>query len=91
MYYAKFDVDVSGLVAGYGLHFDLYSEKLIQKCANNTCTVTDIDASQFAPFSHDAEGMHMVTTIPEPETYAMLFAGLGLMGFVARRRRKAGF
>jgi len=28
--------------------------------------------------------------VPEPETYAMLLAGLGLMGFVARRRR-AGF
>jgi hypothetical protein len=27
--------------------------------------------------------------IPEPETYAMLLAGLGLMGFMARRRRKA--
>ena len=26
--------------------------------------------------------------IPEPETYAMLLAGLGLMGFVARRRRQ---
>jgi hypothetical protein len=25
--------------------------------------------------------------VPEPETYAMLLAGLGLMGFVARRRR----
>ncbi len=29
-----------------------------------------------------------VTAIPEPETYAMLLAGLGLMGFVARRRRR---
>ena len=27
-----------------------------------------------------------VTAVPEPETYAMLLAGLGLMGFVARRR-----
>lgn len=27
-----------------------------------------------------------VPTIPEPETYAMLLAGLGLMGFIARRR-----
>jgi hypothetical protein len=26
--------------------------------------------------------------IPEPETYAMLLAGLGLMGFVARRRNQ---
>jgi len=26
--------------------------------------------------------------VPEPETYAMLLAGLGLMGFVARRRKQ---
>ncbi|WPB55616.1 FxDxF family PEP-CTERM protein [Xylophilus sp. GOD-11R] len=26
--------------------------------------------------------------VPEPETYAMLLAGLGVMGFVARRRQK---
>jgi len=29
-----------------------------------------------------------VSAIPEPETYAMLLAGLGLMGFVARRRQR---
>jgi hypothetical protein len=28
-----------------------------------------------------------VTAVPEPETYAMLLAGLGAMGFVARRRK----
>ncbi len=28
--------------------------------------------------------------IPEPETYAMMLAGLGLMGYVARRRRQKG-
>ena len=28
------------------------------------------------------------TPVPEPETYAMMLAGLGLMGFVARRRRQ---
>lgn len=28
-----------------------------------------------------------VTAVPEPETYAMLLAGLGLMGFTVRRRR----
>ncbi|MDR0701980.1 MAG: FxDxF family PEP-CTERM protein [Azoarcus sp.] len=30
-----------------------------------------------------------VTAVPEPETYAMLLAGLGLVGAVARRRMKA--
>lgn len=29
-----------------------------------------------------------IAPIPEPETYAMLIAGLGLMGFVARRRKQ---
>ncbi len=28
-----------------------------------------------------------ITPVPEPETYAMLLAGLGLIGFAARRRR----
>jgi hypothetical protein len=30
-----------------------------------------------------------VPTIPEPETYAMLLAGLGLMGSIVRRRNKS--
>lgn len=30
-----------------------------------------------------------VTAVPEPETYAMLLAGLGVMGAIARRRKQA--
>ena len=30
----------------------------------------------------------MVTAVPEPETYAMMLAGLGLMGTIARRRKQ---
>lgn len=78
MYYAKFDIDISGLSAGMGIHFDLYNEKLL--------TGGDIDINKFAPFSHDAEGW-VSSPIPEPETYAMLLAGLGLLGFAARRRK----
>jgi hypothetical protein len=29
-----------------------------------------------------------VPAVPEPETYAMMMAGLGLMGFVVRRRKE---
>jgi hypothetical protein len=38
------------------------------------------DAFEVARFS--------ITAVPEPETYAMMLAGLGLMGFVARRRKQ---
>lgn len=31
---------------------------------------------------------NVVTAVPEPETFAMLLAGLGLVGMVARRRNK---
>ncbi len=35
-------------------------------------------------------GGHMViTSIPEPETYAMLLAGLGFLGFVVRRKKRS--
>ena len=39
---------------------------------------------------HDFESgkWKCVTAVPEPETYAMMLAGLGLIGFVAARRRK---
>ncbi len=30
-----------------------------------------------------------VTPVPEPETYALMLAGLGVVGFMARRRRAA--
>jgi hypothetical protein len=31
----------------------------------------------------------ITAAVPEPETYAMMMAGLGLVGFMARRRRAA--
>ena len=31
----------------------------------------------------------LTSAVPEPETYAMLLAGLGLVGFIARRRKPA--
>jgi hypothetical protein len=35
-------------------------------------------------------GQLVLTPVPEPETYALLLAGLGIVGFVASRRRVQG-
>jgi hypothetical protein len=41
-----------------------------------------------APYPQNNQYIGISDAIPEPETYAMLLAGLGLMGFVARRRQQ---
>jgi PEP-CTERM motif len=56
-----------------------------QKIDNSTSSTTVgaflVRASSFVEPS-------AVTSVPEPETYAMFLAGLGLLGFTARRRNK---
>jgi len=84
MYYNLFNIDTSNLAAGYEIHFDLYNTKLCSKDKGQCASNIDTDITQFAPFSHDAQSM---AVIPEPETYAMMLAGLGLLGFSARRRK----
>lgn len=35
----------------------------------------------------NAKGFAPITAVPEPETYAMLIAGLALLGFISKRRK----
>lgn len=73
--YRGFGYDISGLGAGFNLHFDLYNKERGS-------------AAAFAPFSHDARTDKNNTTIPEPS--AMLALGLLGGGMFLSRRRRHG-
>ena len=58
-------------------------------------TPTDYQLYTYSPVAVDVHGSMTLsavpqltlTAVPEPQTYAMMLAGLGLMGFVASRRK----
>ena len=70
LYYKTFEFDVSNLLPGFELHFDLFDVKV----KNNG----DYDKDNFAPFSHDAA---TVGSVPEPGMFTLLLIGIaGLFG-----------
>lgn len=84
---------------GFDFRFDLTGPQQARLTANESVSFTAtfgepvfLTASSFALHVQalDAEGNSAFYTanppIPEPETYAMLLAGLGVVGFASRRR-----
>lgn len=90
MHFAKFKIDVTNLDKDYAIHFDLYNTKLI-KCGVKACIPGNMDVTQFAPFSHDAQsgpggdGGGPPNETPEPAP--MFLLGLGLLGMAWMRRK----
>ena len=81
--------DGSGAVLGSTSARNAYSEPNLQPIS---ISATGIRYAAFT-FSNDL-GYYsvdnvMTAAVPEPETYAMLLAGLGVMGAFARRRKQA--
>ena len=92
MYFKKFDIDVTNLDKDYAIHFDLYNTKLITcKSKDKECVPGNLDITQFAPFSHDAQsgpggdGGGPPNETPEPAP--MFLLGLGLLGMAWMRRK----
>ena len=71
-----------------GSSTDFYSFQGVA-ASGRTAGAAAADVMAFAgSFSQGADGMlsYTVAAVPEPETYAMLLAGLGLVGAIARKR-----
>jgi PEP-CTERM motif-containing protein len=89
-YFVPFTVNLDGLVDLTGMHFDIYSTKLKKN--------GEITRDDFAPFSHDAEGRPNPppggppppVDVPEPATLGIFGLGLIGLGWINRRRRRAG-
>jgi len=71
-----FEADGPSSSDGYRASLDMFNDPLYQTNPS---------------FSHDSSvggAFYYTQAIPEPETYAMMLAGLGMLGFVARRRKQ---
>ena len=87
---------VAGGVGGSGLVLGLDAAQTTQL---NAFIAANLGTEVFtvgATFANAAGGNDViqaargtVAAIPEPETYALMLAGLGVVGFVARRRKRA--
>jgi hypothetical protein len=64
------------------------SDRLITSFSIVSKQPDDITLVGLDNFRFRVEQAELATPVPEPETYAMLLAGLGLMGWVGRRRSR---
>ena len=86
----------------WDFRFDLTGPQQARLTANESvswdATFSDVVALSTTSFALHVQGLtndqggsawYVAAPIPEPETYAMMLAGLGLLGFTAKRRKTA--
>jgi len=53
----------------------------------NALTSHSLNSNVLGQYNFQVRGGEVIPSIPEPETYALMAFGLGLVGFIARKRR----
>ncbi len=92
---AALEVSVGDAVASYSVSrsptFPLSWETktLAFRATSGVTTLVFTGPSSSAYWGPVIDDVSVTVAIPEPETYAMMLAGLGMLGFVARRRKQA--
>lgn len=52
-------------------------------------SVGPVSSTSYGSYLDNVSVSAITSAVPEPQTYAMMLLGLGLMGFIARRRKQA--
>lgn len=76
---------INGLVVGSQTIFDFYRDSVIGGTGSFVRFATSVDDFSGA-ISENLGSAIIQQPVPEPETYALMLAGLGLIGFMARRK-----
>jgi hypothetical protein len=89
--------DVNGLSQSYTYNQTVSAGEAIFLRLTSTAALSSVELVPPTPPVFPAGNPNVFATadnlvlaaVPEPETYALMLAGLGLLGFVARRRRQS--